>query len=375
MDFQQVICMELNPILEALQKVYPQWDRFFRETEIIESLEVDPAANDGQRIYYNSRRFDFYTPEHRAVLLAREVLHVLLAHEARRQSRDPELWARATEAVANELLRQDGFSLPADSEKLPADTACTAEAVYAALAEQTPPQNPQADETENDDRPSDARDRREGKPKKRQADPVAGNTTDSRVRQLGDTGLADSIKGLSDLLQESVNLDYDWFSGTTIRDGILKQEFRAYPVPHAEILLDTSYSVDAAMLRSFVRACKALMRDAVISVGCFDTKFYGFQEIRRMRDIETMTFQGGGGTNFDVAIHAFTGDAENQIIFTDGYGPMPEARCDAIWVVYGTMKVHPKGGRVIYVDPYKKVYASRDEKLTFAAESQEWLKL
>ena len=366
--------MELTPIQDALRKVYPQWDRFFRETEFVETLQIDPTANDGQRIYYNSRRFAFYTPEHQAVLLAREVLHVLLAHEARRQGRSPEIWARATQAVANELLRQDGFALPADSERLPEGVECTAEAVYAALRRQEP-ETPQADENENDDRPSDARDRRQGKPKRRQDDPVAGNTTESRVRALGDTGLADSIKGLSDLLQESVNLDFDWFPGDTIRNGILRHEFRAYPVPHAEILLDTSYSVDAAMLRSFVRACKALMRDAVISVGCFDTKFYGFQEIRRMRDIETMTFQGGGGTDFNVAVNAFTGDTENQIIFTDGYGPMPDARCDAIWVVYGTMKLHPKGGRVIYVDPFKKVYATRDEKLTFAAESQEWSKL
>ena len=77
--------MELQPIQDALLQVYPQWDAFFRETEFIDSLEVDPTANDGQRIYYNSRRFQFYTAEHRAVLLGREVLHVLLQHNARRQ--------------------------------------------------------------------------------------------------------------------------------------------------------------------------------------------------------------------------------------------------------------------------------------------------
>ena len=363
--------MELQPIQDALLQVYPQWDAFFRETEFIDSLEVDPTANDGQRIFYNSRRFQFYTAEHRAVLLGREVLHVLLQHNARRQGRNPELWARATEAVTSELLRSDGFSLPADTEKVPENTPLSAEAVYAAL-KATEPTDPTQDEQEDDARPSDARDRREGKPKERETPPLPGTTTESRVRPLGDTGLADSIKGLSDLLQESVNLDYDWFPGDTIRNGILKHEFRAYPVPYAEILLDTSYSVDAAMLRSFVRACKALMRDAVISVGCFDTKFYGFQQIHKIQDIDNMTFQGGGGTDFTVAVNAFTGDAENQIIFTDGYGIMPEERCDAIWVVYGRMAVHPKGGRVIYVDPFKKVYANRDEKLTFAAESQEW---
>ena len=125
--------MELKPIQDALLQVYPQWDAFFRETEFIDSLEVDPTANDGQRIFYNSRRFQFYTAEHRAVLLGREVLHVLLQHNARRQGRNLDLWARATEAVTSELLRSDGFSLPADTQKVPENTPLNAEAVYAAL--------------------------------------------------------------------------------------------------------------------------------------------------------------------------------------------------------------------------------------------------
>ena len=146
--------MELTPIKDALLQVYPQWDAFFRETEFIESLQVDPTSNDGQRIWYNSRRFAFYTPEHKAVLLAREVLHVQLAHEARRRGRDPELWARAAEAVVNELLRLDGFDLPADSERLPADTPCTTEAVYAVLAEREH-REPEKEEDTDDARPAE----------------------------------------------------------------------------------------------------------------------------------------------------------------------------------------------------------------------------
>lgn len=365
--------MDLADIKERLLAVYPQWDAFLRQTRLIDSLEVDPAGNDGQNIYYNSRRFQFYTPEARAVLLARQVLHIQLAHAARRGRRDPALWSRATEAVVNELLLHDGFQLPEDSERLPPDTEPVAESVYAVLAKLHPKEN---QEQENDDgKPEpDPRMQRQGKPRKldEQKQQLAGNRTDSRVRQVGEVGVADAIAGLSEYLQDSANVDYDWFPGTTIRNGILQSEFRAYKVPRAEVLLDTSYSVDEAMLKSFVRACKALLRDAVFSVGCFDTKFYGFQEIRKLKDIDELVFQGGGGTDFNVAVNAFTGDAENQIIFTDGYGEQPLQRCDAVWVVYGTMKIHPKGGKVIYVDPFKKVYATRDKKLTFAAESQEW---
>ena len=87
----------------------------------------------------------------------------------------------------------------------------------------------------------------------------------------------------------------------------------------------------------------------MVKVGCFDTEFYGFQEIHSEKDIATLEIKGAGGTNFETAVKAFTGDAETKIVFTDGYADMPETRCDAIWLVYSDMPVDPPGGKVIYV--------------------------
>ena len=86
-----------------------------------------------------------------------------------------------------------------------------------------------------------------------------------------------------------------------------------------------------------------------LKVGCFDVKFYGFQEIRYIDDIDNLTFKGGGGTNFDVAVNAFSNRVENKIIFTDGCADMPGKYLDAIWLVYGNEKINPKGGKVIYI--------------------------
>ena len=73
-----------------------------------------------------------------------------------------------------------------------------------------------------------------------------------------------------------------------------------------------------------------------------------------------MVFQGGGGTDFDVAVDAFTERVANKIVFTDGYADMPKKEVDAIWVVFYVTsdrfeKTHlpnisPKGGTVIYVN-------------------------
>ncbi len=92
------------------------------------------------------------------------------------------------------------------------------------------------------------------------------------------------------------------------------------------------------------------MSNASVKVGCFDTVFYGFTEIKDVTDIDSLPFYGGGGTDFNIAVNAFTNRVENKIIFTDGLSTMPSTSMDIIWVVFGNQKINPPGGRVIYID-------------------------
>ena len=130
------------------------------------------------------------------------------------------------------------------------------------------------------------------------------------------------------------------------------------PMPETEIVLDTSGSVNEKLLRNFLRECKNIIKTSKVKVGCFDTKFYGFHEIRREKDIDTMRFQGGGGTDFDAAVNAFSRRVENKIIFTDGEADMPAKTIDAIWIVFGNRKINPKGGKVINItnEQLRKLY-------------------
>ena len=99
-----------------------------------------------------------------------------------------------------------------------------------------------------------------------------------------------------------------------------------------------------------MKECKNIIQNSKVYVGCFDTKFYGFKELRDEKDIDKMKFVGGGGTDFNVAVNAFTRRVENKIIFTDGEANMPQKKMDIIWVVFGDKKIKPKGGRVIYIN-------------------------
>mgnify|MGYP001046386248 CR=1 FL=1 len=180
----------------------------------------------------------------------------------------------------------------------------------------------------------------------------AGSASNEDVREIENIGISKPLIDWRYILREAIKYDVDWsYQNATIEDGVITPNLEEQPKPETEIVLDTSGSISDVLLRNFLRECKNILQQSRVKVGCFDTKFYGFHEIRTEQDIENMKFVGGGGTDFYVAINAFTRRVENKIIFTDGEAWIPNIPCDAIWIVFGQTKINPKGGKVIYITP------------------------
>lgn len=178
-----------------------------------------------------------------------------------------------------------------------------------------------------------------------------GSTTNNERRNITDIGTSEPLIDWRRLLKEAVKYDIDWsYQNAGIEDGVVTAYLEEMPRPETEIVLDTSGSIDETLLRNFLRECKNILQTSKVKVGCFDTKFYGFTEIKDVSDIDNLAFYGGGGTNFDVAVNAFTRRVENKIIFTDGAANMPSTPIDAIWIVFGGIKINPVGGKVIYIN-------------------------
>lgn len=178
-----------------------------------------------------------------------------------------------------------------------------------------------------------------------------GNITNMEKRKVDNIGISKPLIDWRRLLRETITYDNDWsYQNATIEDGCVVPHLEDIPKPVTEIVLDTSGSIDETLLRNFLRECKNIFQTSKVKVGCFDTKFYGFQEIRNINDIDTFPLVGCGGTDFDVAVNAFSKRVENKIIFTDGYANMPSKKVNAIWVVFGDDKINPPGGKVIYID-------------------------
>ncbi len=180
----------------------------------------------------------------------------------------------------------------------------------------------------------------------------AGTSTNSDKRQIGGIGETKALMDWRRALREEICFDVDWsYKNAEIENGVVTPHLEEMPYPVTEILLDTSGSIEASLLKSFLRECKGILQSSQIRVGCFDVIFYGFQEIRKEKDIDEMVYKGGGGTNFTAAVNAFSRRVTNKIIFTDGDAPMPETPMDAIWVVFGMEEIRPIGGRVIRITP------------------------
>ena len=330
----------------------PEWMELMGLVEFRDANNVDPVDNDGRRIYYNTRKMKRMSRDYQCFFIAQQLMHIQLAHAYRGEGLEPEPWRWAADAVVNELLADSGFVAPPKLLRLPEAKNASAEEVYRILLEKKGDlETPEEEESEEESQEEII-----AKVEEDQQSKQATNDPGSERRDIDDPELAEAIAGLAELIEPSLQIDYDWFPGDTIRDGMLRERFKPYPVPHAEILLDTSASIDEELLLAFVRAVKGLMQeDAVVKVGCFDTQFYGFQEVASMKDIDNLEIRGAGGTNFETAINAFTGDSETNIIFTDGYAEMPLQRRDVIWLVYSDTPIDPPGGRVIYVKPPKEI--------------------
>lgn len=185
----------------------------------------------------------------------------------------------------------------------------------------------------------------------KQSSQEAGNEIQREGKKLSDIGISAPLIDWRRLLRQAIKFDEEWTrKNARMRDGFFRHRLEQIPIPETEIVLDTSGSVSEILLKNFLRECKNILETSRVKVGCFNTEFHGFTEIKHIEDIDNMRFPIGGGTNFGAAVKAFSRRACNKIIFTDGQAPMPkETVRNVIWIVFGNEKIKPKGGRVISI--------------------------
>lgn len=336
--------------------------------------------------------------EEQLFVMAHEIYHIANDHIKRGESKDPEVWNVATDSVTNRNLVRDGLKMPKDCIYREDAMMYDAETLYEELIEKKnqlpkcnnhniwkrkPNKGSSNEEIDQEleqeiekivkigEKESSKKNRELKKQNLKKMctslveESIGRENTNSSTINIDHIGNSKALINWLRLLKENVKNLVDWsYVNAQIENGILLPKLEQLPYSDTEILLDTSGSVSKELLKNFLRECKNIIKNSTLKVGCFDERFYGFTTIKTKNDIDQMTYIGGGGTDFSVAINAFSKGAANKIIFTDGEADMPKKRLNVIWIVYGTKKINPLGGKVIYIntDELKKLQYEYNNK-------------
>ena len=389
---------DIDSIIRKLLIKYPSFGSTISKLEFIENEEIKTAATDGKVVLYNPRFLESITDKQKVFLFAHEVCHVKFDHIFRSEGRNQKLWNIATDAIINAVLKQDGLEMIEGGVDIPEAEMFNAEDMYEKLLKERESseseeqqdgqkQNQengsgnQADVEENqnvghdlwskaiEERKKEEKENKEGnigqekvdertefdenrKERKRRlkdlskelASQAAGKGMATETKNMSDIGIAKPLIDWRRLLKQATKYEEEWTRrNARMRNGYFRHRLEQIPIPESEILLDVSGSVSENLLRNFLRECKNILDTSRVKVGCFDTRFYGFTELKRPEEIDDMRFPIGGGTDFDVAVNAFSRRATNKIIFTDGEANMPQKEVrNVIWVVFGDRQINPK---------------------------------
>ena len=376
---------DIQDIRKKVLIKYPPFGSFLANLPFIEDYTClykgkPTAATDGNAIHFHPDFINSLNEKQQIAIFAHEISHVVLKHLERRTGKDPELWNIACDASINGNLKKDGLELVEGMIERDDALLFSEEELYEIIKDEEKNNNnkkrPQPhvshdswDNNQNNSSKTDSsktidansffekarQDRIENLKKlKENLVKQALETNPNKDYKNNSINNIDGATRLVDwrrLLENNCRIDKDWtYQNATIEYGVLTPHMEDLPRPTIEILLDTSGSINTQLLRNFLKECLGILTYSKIKVGCFDDDFYGFQEVRNKNDIENFPLKGGGGTNFNIAVKAFSKDADNKIIFTDGLADMPNVSAKIIWVVFGKDKINPLGGKVIYIN-------------------------
>ncbi len=360
--------IDLKPIKRKVLETHPFFGGLLVNTKFVETEEIDTIGTDGNYIYYNPNYFNELSLEDQAFMVNHELCHIQSKHIERGKDKDDELWNIATDAVVNALLKIDGLTVVKDGIDIEEEIKSSAETIYEKLQKKEVEIPKSQKVIDNHDlwHPIKyvivEREKSNGKENEqeeideeldKQMEELAKSLQDENKESL--PRLVGEVEGVSSgipwqrILRNEVDNKEEWsYINAIIRDGIIRPQRRKFPSAEAEIVVDTSGSVNEQMLINFIIECREIFNRAEIKVGFFDDKFYGFNTIRSLKDIDELDIKGGGGTDFDEAVNAFTGKVKNKIIFTDGWANEPKKPLDAIWIIFDEKrKIKPKGAKKV----------------------------
>lgn len=292
---------------------------FFGALALRQQIQIDPdcdtAWTDGSTMGFNPDFIGGLPIDQLKSVIAHEVLHVGLAHHARRQEREHKKWNAAADYAVNGLLIDSKFSLPAGA--LIGFQGLTAEAIYNKIP--TPPEN----QGNDPGKMGEVRDApgKNGKPSPAEAaaaEAEAKATLAQAAQQARAMGkLPASIARLvEEMLQpkvdwreilkrfinQSAKNDYSWTPPNRryVYKNIYLPSLRNQETGEIVVAVDTSGSVSSSQINEFAAELTSIVEEtpSTVKVIYCDSKIKNTEVFNRDDLPIILNPSGGGGTSF-----------------------------------------------------------------------------
>lgn len=338
--------------------------------------KISTACTNGVKLLINPDFFTKLPLDEQVFLLAHETMHVAYMHVLRGAHLDPKIYNMAADYVINLELVERGFKMPKGGLLDHKYQGMSTDEVYKDLIANPPPKTEMSD-FESDLDQSGQQEGESQEQYQQRLENIESEINEKVKRAIMVAEMAKQIGSIpndiqrhySDLKKPKVNWkqvlnrfvrslsndDYSWRRPN-------KRYFPNYlPKLHSEVLgrvdfaIDVSGSIDAEDFTQFISELSSVMRmikPKEIGVYQFDHELQGSDVVRTLSQLNRVKFQGGGGTNPQCALDAFSrNQALGLIVLTDGYFHLDrivDPKRPVIWVVYNNPEFVPPFGQVTH---------------------------
>jgi predicted metal-dependent peptidase len=302
--------------------MYPWFASLYLRLIRRETMAVSTMAVDGTRLFYNPEFTISLTDKQCLAVLMHETLHIALLHCYRRKHREPKRWNIACDQVVNGVLVAANITLP-DGCVPPGPLGALAEELYEhitleEMARYFPSDVMVARSSADGDNEMSEKDWR---------DAIA--SSHSLVPEYLSRMIEEAIPSTKDWRNELARFIHACRRSDTHTWTRMSRRIPGMPGWAREIesriviCVDTSGSINKALLNAFMAECRAITSLAGITAVIISADAAVSQTILPGEPFPS-ELGGGGGTDFEPALtEAVKHEPDCVIYFTDGDGEFP----------------------------------------------------
>lgn len=126
----------LDSVKSAILRKFPLLGATMSKLEFEEKTDIQTAATDGEKVFYNPNFIESLSPEQRTFVFSHELMHVAFDHILRSKNKDSKLWNIATDAVINQMLKAENLPIIEGGVDIEEAINKSAEEIYNKLLEE-----------------------------------------------------------------------------------------------------------------------------------------------------------------------------------------------------------------------------------------------